>query len=568
VSLSLPPLLGYQSNTVDRINEIRNSGVGRSILAVAPPGAGKSRTMMELADQEFQKGNRSLIKVHRRMLLEQMIKGFVEAGYEIGVIAPDYKEGEPIPGLDTEVINDLDAPILIGSTQTLFARTVRRSRFEFPKVSLVVNDEAHQQTGKQERALAYGAFTENGFIQEGYLAKGATLVGFTATPLMNQRIYTDLIQMVNYSELRKQGMHLPIQLFGPDEIDTSGLKVNSEGEFKEQDLEPRVQAIFGSVHDEYLRLNPNKLPSILFAPSVQCSKWFCYQLSARGIPCGHIDGESILMSDGNRVTPYASTKENRKLLLEKSKSGEIKILCNRFVLREAIDMPWLYHAIFATVMGSTTTALQSVGRLQRFFPGYAVKILQDHGGFAWRHGSPNSDRYWQLGNTNSSYAKERIEKIIKGEIPEGMRCPKCSMWRTGGPVCPNESCRHASSQSVRAVRQVNGKLKHIKGSVFTAENMVERAKKLWKYWLWRGGKAGMTVGGIVAACGDDARKKGIKVDFNSVPWKPPASDSMEWHRLARDHWPWLKSNKKKVEQNEKATEQTTQQPAESLFQDG
>ncbi len=910
MSLSLPPLLGYQSNTVDRISEIRSSGIGRSILAVAPPGAGKSRTMMELADQEFQKGNRSLIKVHRRMLLEQMIKGFVEAGYEIGVIAPDYKEGEPIPGLDTEVINDLDAPILIGSTQTLFARTVRRSRFEFPKVSLVVNDEAHQQTGKQERALAYGAFTENGFIQEGYLAKGATLVGFTATPLMNQRIYTDLIQMVNYSELRKQGMHLPIQLFGPDEIDTSGLKVNSEGEFKEQDLEPRVQAIFGSVHDEYLRLNPNKLPSILFAPSVQCSKWFCYQLSARGIPCGHIDGESILMSDGNRVTPYAATKENRTELLRRSRTGEIKIMCNRFVLREAIDCldsetevltesgwrgindhwhsetkvwtlnknsqkaellpingmfsrqrrpeermvafrsqhsdirvteghrmhikyfdpslkdthgntgrfsktwlvkharemvgrsdfampvaakkdsyegtglsedwiellgwwvsdgstslaafrpqlfihqkklrwiprirqmlyrlgvdykefkkksgaitfsisgkqvwpiigkylsksgtkewdrmnrsefyvfwkalcrgdgqvnarrpgnkvtfnnltcgnkvladylmqlgvlrgarmscservsslsgnaywalymkasacfmssrpnsensidikfeedwkpesvwcvnndndtlitrrrgkvaiigncPWLYHAIFATVMGSTTTALQSVGRLQRFFPGYAVKILQDHGGFAWRHGSPNSDRYWQLGNTNSSYAKERIEKIIKGEIPEGMRCPKCSMWRTGGPVCPNESCRHASSQSVRAVRMVNGKLKHIKGSVFTAENMVERAKKLWKYWLWRGGKAGMTVGGIVAACGDDARKKGIKVDFNSVPWKPPAADSMEWHRLARDHWPWLKSNKKKVEQNEKATEQTPQQPAGSLFHDG
>ena len=56
----------------------------------------------------------------------------------------------------------------------------------------------------------------------------------------------------------------------------------------------------------------------------------------------------------------------------------------------------------------------------------------------------------------------------------------------------------------------------------------------------------MTVGGIVAACGDDARKKGIKVDFNSVPWKPPAADSMEWHRLARDHWPWLKNNKKKV----------------------
>lgn len=78
----------------------------------------------------------------------------------------------------------------------------------------------------------------------------------------------------------------------------------------------------------------------------------------------------------------------------------------------------------------------------------------------------------------------------------------------------------------------------------------------------------MTVGGIVAACGDDARKKGIKVDFNSVPWKPPASDSMEWHRLARDHWPWLKSNKKKVEQNEKATEQAPQQPVEPLFQDG
>ena len=525
MSLWLPPLLDYQSKTCDHIDSVRSPG--RSVLAVAPPGAGKSRTMLELAEREKNRGGRTLIKVHRTFLLEQIAEVFSNAGHEIGVIAPGYEE-------------NYDAPILIGSTQTLFARTVRRSKFKFPDVSLVINDEAHQQTGKQERALAYGAFSD-GFVQEGYIGKGASLVGFTATPLMNQRIYTDLYQMVNYSELRKLKMHLPIQLFGPDEIDTAGLKTNNEGDYNEKELEPRVQAIFGSVYDEYCRLNPHRLPAILFAPSVDCSKWFCYQLSARGIPSAHIGSDCILMADSNgKVGVFASTKENRAELLRRSKDGEIKIICNRFVLREAIDMPWLYHAIFATVMGSTTTALQSVGRLQRFWDGYSVKILQDHGGFYWRHGSPNSDRYWTLGHTNKSYQKERVEKIIKGEVPEGMRCPKCSMWRTGGPVCPNPECNHASSQSVRVVRQLSGKLKHIKGSVFYAENMVDRAKKLWKSWLWRAGRSGMTVGGLVAACADDARRKGIDIDFDQMPWSPPQSNSMGWHQLAREYWPFLK----------------------------
>ena len=528
--VELPPLLGYQSAALDKMDEIRaarEGSVGQSIIGVAPPGAGKSRIMIEMCNREIARGGRPLVKVHRKMLLEQMYSAFSQAGVRCGVISPDY-------------VADYDAPVMLCSTQTLFSRSIRSSKIEFPDATLVLNDEAHQQTSMTERALAFGASNE-GFLQAGYLSRGVDLVGFTATPLMEQRVYSKMVQIAQYSTLRDAGMHQIVKVFGPSEIDVAGLKQNAKtGDYSEKQLEGRVTHIFGDVYDNWMLLNPDALPTVLFAPSLETSKWFCYELNRKGVLAAHIGSDGILMpNNACRVEVWPSTRETRKELMRRSRCGEVQIVCNRFILREAIDMPWLYHAIFATVMGSPTTALQSVGRLQRAYHAYDCKILQDHGGFYWRHGSPNSDRHWRLGMTNKVYQAERIKRLQRGEEKEGICCPKCGFWRYAGPVCLNEKCRHAHSQSVRRVQQVSGKLKQTDGQVYVQANDLERCKKIWRRKLFACGSNGQTVGSAVAQANSEASSLGLRIEWSEMPYSPPRANSVDWHRKVSDVYPWM-----------------------------
>lgn len=539
---TLPKLHDYQELALDRFADIREQkqgSQGASSLFVAPPGAGKSRVMIEMAEREVARGGRPVIKVHRKMLLEQMITVFQDAGHEVGVLAPDYFTNE-------------SAPILLASSQTIFARSVKRSRIELPEATLVINDEAHQQASKMERSIIFGSIKGH-MVQEGYLNRGVDVVGFTATPLMNSRIYETMVDFAKYSLLRDRGMHQLVGVYGPDEIDTRGLSQSASGDFSEKKLEPRVEKIFGSVYNEWKKLNPEALPAILFAPSVASSMWFAYEFMKLGVPVAHIDGERCLLPNGaGNLEIYPSTAEVREEVLRRSREGEVKIVMNRFILREAIDMPWLYHGIFATVMGSPTTALQSVGRLQRFWPDYTMKILQDHGGFYWRHGSPNSDRIWRLGGTNKSHIKERVEQLIAGEMREGVRCPKCGFWRYSGAVCLNLDCRHAHTLSVRKIRMLDGTLKRMGGSVYRASpeviNQSEqdhiRAGKIWVANLYRCARTNKTIGQAVKIASDEAAKHGIRIDFNRVKFKPPRSDDVRWHLRIAKVFPWTVAKRK------------------------
>lgn len=525
--MNLPPLKEHQRRGIEAITKLRSaektSEFGRSTLAVAPPGAGKSRAMLDLAEMEVNSGGRVVIKVHRKMLLDQLKAGFESAGYDVGIVSPDYKP-------------DQHARIQIVSTQTLFSRAVRRRSMSLPPATLVMNDEAHQQASSMERAVMFGSISGDDILP-GYLAMGADLVGFTATPLMSTRIYTDLVDFATYSELREAGMHQLIQVFGPDEIDTAGLSQNKSGEFSPEELDKRVGVIFGSVYREWKALNPGALPAILFAPSVASSQWFAGEFYKKGVAVAHMDADRILLpGPNNTLDSYASTPEMRAEVLRMSESGEIKVICNRFILREAIDMPWLYHGIFATVMGATTSALQSVGRLQRFFAAYDKKIMQDHGGFYWRHGDPNSDRVWKLGDTNQSHQKERIDKLTKGEEPEGKCCPECNTWRQSGPVCPH--CGHAHKLSVRKVRSVSGRLKKMTGEVYRKPSNKDQSQQIWTSALYATAKLNRPVSQAAALASGMARKRGVDMRWGDLRNAPPMKSDPRWHLPVRVVFPW------------------------------
>jgi superfamily II DNA or RNA helicase len=532
MALELPPLKAYQAGGIDRIDALLAYDPLVPVLGVGPCGCGKSRIMYELTERWLHREKRVGILAHRQMLVDQLAADFEASDTPYTIFAAGHKY-------------DASQPVQIISAPTMFARCFKKGSKDLPDIDLLLVDEAHQQTGRSAQAILFGAFND-GTVSDGYIFRGTSVVGFTATPAMRTGLYGSLVDFGSYSLMRKEGMHQIVKVFSPDEIDVKGLRPNANGDLSSKDLDKIIRgnnAIYGSVFREYNRLNPGQLPMILFAPSVEASKWFALSFCNQDVPVAHLDGEIIGMprldrpAGGERLEWVLSNSENREELLRLHKAGVIKGISNRFVLREAVNMPWCYHAIFATVNAGLTTFLQAVGRLQRAWPEYTHKILQDHGGSYWRHGSPNEDREWRIGDTNISLGRARIEACKKGEKPEGIRCPKCHGWRVRGPICVH--CGFAHAQSVRTIRMLSGRLKHQTGQVYKNVPDTDKVQALWTQTLWSSSKHKRSVSSAVAIFSNKAQAAGLKIDWDKLRNPPPMPSSPQWHDEVGTIWPWL-----------------------------
>lgn len=410
----------------------------RSICLTAPTGAGKTWMMNHAIQwgaikQEWD----TVLYTHRKMLLSQTSKSLF--GWEIdhGVLASGWRPND-------------SQRVQLAMMQTVAARGT------LPRAKLVLVDEAHGMVGEQAET-----------ILRGHMEAGSHVVGFTATPLDIGHVYKHLVVAGTNSELRKCGAHVPCHTYAPDEPDSKGLKAQANGEFTEKDVVKRMMTsiIFGRVYEHWKTLNPNGLPTLLFAPGVKESKWFVDEFVKQGVNAAHIDGEVIYYQGAERP----SNQDNRDEIADLSRDGIIDIVCNRFVLREGIDWPWIGHGIFATMFGSLTGYLQSGGRLLRSYPGLDKVVLQDHGGNHHRHGSLNADRHWELGQTNAQVVGERIEKMREKEIQEPIRCVQCAMVIAGeraGLPCPNCGYKFSPHSKRRPVIQLDGTLKMVKGDIY------------------------------------------------------------------------------------------------------
>lgn len=507
----------HQERAHQQCRDAFSRGVGAWCL-VAPCGAGKSLMMRRLAVPAAERGKRVALYCHRVMLTRQTIENFESNGVEFGVVASGF-------GRYTKP----EAAIQICSLPTVNAR-LDNWKFEFPRADLVIVDEAHQQTA----SMAQEVFSR-------HKAEGARLIGFTATPVDLGGIYDELAVAASYGDLLGCQAHLPIRCYGPDRPDLSSCKPMKGGDFSSNVDRKinRVPTIIGRVYDYWQKLNPEALPAIGFAPGVAESKWFVHEFQQRGVPCAHIDGERVVMVEPNSkgeliASEYATDDESRQAVLQGSKEGRFKIVWNRFVLREAIDMPWLYHAISATSMGALSSWLQSIGRVQRYWSEYDHVVLQDHGGNIDRHGPPDADRDWQLGDTNNSIHRREVKQREQqsGEDAEPICCPKCCAYRTSGPQCPQ--CGYMHKRSVRMVRQLDGELVRKQGRVVKHK----KAKQFDDYMrsavfgCWHSGK---TVKQAYWIAKQRAASAGVKT--RAVAFPLPETGSYKWHRSVCEVYP-------------------------------
>lgn len=442
----------HQARALGELDDAIRAGEKR-ICLTSPTGGGKTRMAITRLETS---GVPSVFYTHRKMLLSQTSRTFDEHGIPHGIRAS---------GFEPRLLEDIQ----IAMVQTEAVAVLRKGRRDVHDAKEVLVDEAHNNAA--------------GTAQELLERHNGVVIGLTATPLGIGHIYDRLIVGGTNSELRKCGAHVPAYTYGPDEPDTKlvGKIAIGEGEcgIEKSNRMKFAHRVFGRVIENWKLLNPDQRPALLFAPGVEESMWFAETLCANGIPAAHIDGKNCWL-DGEQLD---NSQEVRDEIAERSKAGNLKIVCNRFVLREGVDWPWIYHGIFATVFGSLTSYLQAGGRLLRAHPSMDRVIVQDHGGNWWRHGSLNADREWDLSLNDRIVGNLRLAKIREKKEPEPIHCPKCDAIRLHGRACHN--CGFVSEGRRRPVLQANGSLKEMSNDAFRQRRYDTKTKNIEQEWVSR-----------------------------------------------------------------------------------
>lgn len=447
----------HQQQGLEELAQLISQGA-RRICLTSPTGGGKSFLM---ANRIMQSGSSTTIYVHRKLLLEQISRRMEEFGIDHGRRASGHKPA-------------LLRPHQISMVQTEHSRAIKNRSNKIHAAGEVFVDEAHNN--KQQQAVEL-------FDAHKQANSDVAFIGFTATPLGIGHLYDHLVTAGTNSQLRACGAHVPAYHYSPDEPSSSlvGKVKVGEGEcgIPVENRDKYVHQVFGRVRDNLLTLNPELKPTMMFAPGVKESIWLCQQLHKAGITAAHIDGQDAWVN-GETVTKNQAVVDS---ILEDSEKGKIKVISNRFVLREGIDATWISHGILATVFGSLTSYLQAGGRIIRSHPTLEKVTIQDHGGNAWRHGSLNEDRVWSLGDDDMIVQNERIRKIREGALPEPITCPKCSGNRMSGPTCP--FCGFRYDLKKRMVMQVDGTLKLQSNKAFQQRKSLPDDVKVRRDWTNR-----------------------------------------------------------------------------------
>lgn len=418
--------------TVDAIRR----GVKR-LCVTSPTGSGKSLMYRDMIRWARENNKTVALYTMRRMLFEQTCRGLDEDGMSFGMRAA---------GHETALLRDVQVCMV----QTEVSQRKKKEPRDLHPADVVLVDEWHQFGGDKYQEV----------ISE-HVDTGATVIGYTATPL-DLPDTEELLVAGRNSDCRACGALVMAETYAPDEPDMRHIRKYQVGEdLSDKDNHKAIMrpGVFGRVLKAWQEHNPEQRPTILFGPDVAGSLWFAQEFHKHGIRAAHIDGSDCWL-DGE----YRSTdQDTREHIVGLFRAGEVKVVCNRFVLREGIDIREAQCGIFATVFGALTSFLQSGGRLLRASNGKTKALILDHGGNWHRHGSLNEDRIWELGQTNYRVVGERAERMREQKQAEPIVCPQCTRPRNGGRQCPY--CGYESHKRCRLVVQIDGSLRQVDGPI-------------------------------------------------------------------------------------------------------
>lgn len=443
VDLTAITLWPHQERTVPIVFSKAKQGV-RRILLVGPTGMGKMVLAAWFMAKTSEAGRRSLFLADIRELIGQCKEKLHQYGVDAGVVM----------ALSDDQRNEDLAQV--ASKDTLWRRAFAGDKMEPPLANLLLVDEAHKS-----RALTWARVIEH--------YKDAVVLGFTATPCRQDgrglgALWDEMVVVATYKELREAGVIVPAKVYAPTIPNLKGCAI-SRGDYVMDDLRKRMDRVtlVGDIVKDWRRRADGR-PTVVFASGINHSIHIRNQFQRHGILCEHVDSVN-------------TNWEQRQEILGRLHDGNIQVVTNFGVLTTGWDEPAISCMICARPTRSLSLWRQMAGRVLRAYPGKEDAIILDHSGAVFRHGYPDDDIEWELGEDKNIHVKvkAKLAKEAK-EQKEPYACPKCAaVYR--GPECPG--CGYKPTPHERAVRMTKGELKEVTREQLNREHSIDQKEKAW-----------------------------------------------------------------------------------------
>jgi len=330
----------YQREAIEALHDGWRSGK-RALAVVLPTGTGKTTVFSLLAARFLDEhpGKRVLVLAHTEELITQAtlrLRGIV-TGKRVGIVKAH--------------LNQPTAHVVVASVATL--RNAKR-RNQIRNVGLVICDETHRAAASTYQAIFehYGVIGPDG---EQAPADGALLAGFTATFVRSDKrklgdtfedvVYTKSIEWAirNGFLINFRGKRVIVPDLDLKRVGTRG------GDFKDAELAEELERSLAPqvVAEAYIEHAADR-KGIGFAPTVESAHLYADAFRELGISTEVVSGR----------TPDAE----RRLIVKKLKSGEIRVVWNCAVFTEGFDEPSISVVIMGRPTRSAGLYVQMAGR--------------------------------------------------------------------------------------------------------------------------------------------------------------------------------------------------------------
>jgi superfamily II DNA or RNA helicase len=390
----------------------------RAPVLVAPTGAGKTFTAIEIVRLTIARGRSVWFLAHLREILDDTSARLTAAGIDHGSIRAGHR-------------SDYSQPVQVVAVQT----AVRRPHL--PRPDLVIIDEAH---------LAVAASYRQVITAAGH----PLLLGLTGTPQRLDgrglgEVFDRLVLTCTTAELIDEGLLAPVRVFAPPGADLSGIGQRG-GDFDQGQAGAVMArpAVVGDALSHWRQLCSGRR-GVAFCTTVAHAAAVAEQWRHAGYRAMAVHGDS---DDAERREAVAGLR-----------AGRLDLVACAQLWIAGVDVPEIDAVIWLRPTQSLTAWLQGCGRGLRIAPGKPDLLILDHVGNSSRLGHPLDVHEWQLhGRTKR-----------KGQQAPSVRtCPQCwAALPTNTQQCPE--CQHQFQPERRELAVVDGELQELQRQARRAE---------------------------------------------------------------------------------------------------
>lgn len=419
-------MLQLREHQLEVVEKLRQGFIDghRCQLLYAPTGFGKTEVAMSIMQKVSEKYKKTAMVLDRIVLVEQTSLRLGKYGIDHGVLQSGHWRYRPMERIQ------------ICSAQTLEARE------SFPEIDLLIVDECHVQRKSTVE-----------FIKNNPKVR---VIGLTATPFTKGLgdVYTHICGATSTGDLIEKGWLAPLKIYISKEIDMTGVKKNSFGEWAEADVTERGMKITGDIVDEWV----SKTNEVFGGPRktiVFCS----------GVEHGRDLVRKFALAGYNFVSiSYKENDDFKRETIEDFARPDTSIhgLIATDILTRGFDVPDVMVGVSARPFSkSFSSHVQQLGRVMRPYDGKEFGLWLDHSGNYLRF-RDDWDELYSDGVSRLKSGGETAKRELTEREKKEAKCPKCGvLWTFPDDKCG--ACGHVKVK-IKHIMEVAGTLEELSGS--------------------------------------------------------------------------------------------------------